>query len=163
MEMYEVPYLVHDWLITCLYNSKQFCWVNGTPSYVKETIYGVPVSYCLGSHPFFMYMNDLPLSLQKSTVSIYAGLSMSKLYVCCQSRLWDCLRMLKIQFLELSLVCGCILFIKLERVTNRGHKLSWAHACAFVCHHACLIERPVYANDTALSLSSEHCNELHFP
>ena len=110
-----------------------------------------------------MYMNDLPLSLQKSTARIYAGLSMSKLDAHCQSHMWGCLRMLKIQFLELSLVRGCILFITLERATNRGHKLSWGRACAFVCHHACLIERPVYANDTVLSLSSEHCNELHFP
>ena len=158
MEMYEVSYLVHNWLITYLDNIKQFCMVNDPPSYVKETIYGVPVCYCLHPYPLFMYINDLPLSFQKSTVSIYAGLSMSKLYVRCQSHMWDCLRMLKIQFLELSLVRGCILFIKLERATNRGHKLSWAHACAFVCHHACRIERPVYANDTALSLSSEYCN-----
>ena len=76
--MYEVLDLVHDWLITYLDNSNQFCMVNDTHSYVKETIYGVPVSYCLGPYPFFMYINDLPLSLQKSTVSIYAGLSMSK-------------------------------------------------------------------------------------
>ena len=88
---------------------------------------------------------------------------MSKLDAHCQSRMWDCLCMLKIECLELSLVCGCILFIKLDRATNRVHKLSWARACAFVCHHVRLIERPVYANDTALSLSSEHCNELHFP
>ena len=114
MKLYEVPYLVHDWLITSLYNSKHFCWVNVTPSYVKETIYGVPVSYCLHPYPLFMYINDLPLSLQKSTLSIYAGLSMSKLDALCQARMWDCLRMLKIQFLELSLVLGCILFIKLE-------------------------------------------------
>ena len=163
MKMYEVLYLVHDWLITSLYNNKQFCCVNGTPSYVKETIYGVPVSYCLHPYPIFMYMNDLPLSLQKSTASIYAGLSMSKLDAHCQSCIWDCLRMLKVQIVELSLVLGCILLIKLERATNRVHELSWARACAFMCHHACLIERPVYANDTALFLSSEHCNELHFP
>ena len=101
MEMYEVPYLVHDWLITYLDNIKQFCMVNGTPSYVKETIYGVPVSYCLHPYPLFMYINDLPLSLQKSTLSIYASLSMNKLCVRCQSHMWDCLRMLKMQFLQL--------------------------------------------------------------
>ena len=55
---------------------------------------------------------------------------MNKLDVRCQSRAWDRLRALNIQFLELSLVLGCILFIKLERVTNGALELSWARACA---------------------------------
>ena len=44
----------------------------------------------------------------------------------CQSRAWDRMRALNIQFLELSLVLGCILFIKLVRATNRACELSWA-------------------------------------
>ena len=57
-----------------------------------------------------------------------AGLSMSKLDVRCQSCAQDHLRALNIQFLELSLVLGYILFIKLARATNRARELSWARA-----------------------------------
>ena len=62
---------------------------------------------------------------------------MSKLDVYCQSRAWDSLRALKIQLSELSLVLGCIFFIKLARATNRARELSWARA-----DRARLIERP---------------------
>ena len=51
---------------------------------------------------------------------------MSKLDVRCQSRTWDHLRALNIQFLELSLVLGCIFFIKLA---YQARELSWAFAC----------------------------------
>ena len=50
---------------------------------------------------------------------------MNKLDARCQSRAWDRLRAINIQFLELSLVLGCILFIKLERATNRARELIW--------------------------------------
>ena len=70
-------------------------------------------------------------SLQHSS-TLHAGLSMSKLDARCQSCARDRLRVLNIQFLELSLVLGCILFIKLERATNRARELSWARTCALV-------------------------------
>ena len=57
---------------------------------------------------------------------------MSKLDARCQSRAWDRLCALSIQLLELSLVLGCIFFIKLARATNRARELSWAHACTLV-------------------------------
>ena len=57
---------------------------------------------------------------------------MGELDARCQSLAWDRLRALNIQFLELSLVLGCIPFIKLERATNRARELSWACACALV-------------------------------
>ena len=55
---------------------------------------------------------------------------------------WDCLHLLGIQFLELSLVLGCILFIKLEGGTNQGHELNWVHAWVLVRDPAHLVERP---------------------
>ena len=56
--------------------------------------------------------------------------------------MWDHLHALKIQFLELSLVLGCILLIKLAGATNRACELSRARACALVRDHSRLIERP---------------------
>ena len=58
------------------------------------------------------------------TAARSAGLSMSKLDARCQLRAWDPLGALKVQFLELSLVLGCIIYIKLERATNRARELS---------------------------------------
>ena len=69
---------------------------------------------------------------------------MSKLDVHYQLRAWDCLHVLNIQFLELSLVLGCILFIKQERATNQAHELSWASACMLGRDRLCLTERNVY-------------------
>ena len=57
---------------------------------------------------------------------------MSKLDAGRQSLVWDSLRMLNIQLPELSLVLGCIFFIKLVRATNRARDLSWARACVLV-------------------------------
>ena len=79
------------------------------------------------------------------TVTLFAGLSVSKLDACCQSCKWDSLRALKTKLLEISLVLGCIFFIKLARATNRARELSWACVCMLVRDHTCLIERPVFA------------------
>ena len=72
-----------------------------------------------------------------------AGLLLSKLDARCQSRTRDPLRALNIQLLELSLLFGCILSIKLARATNRARELSWTRACALVRDRARLIEMPV--------------------
>ena len=69
---------------------------------------------------------------------------MSKLDARCQSHAWDCLRALNIQFLELPLVLGCILVIKLARTTNRARELRWTRACALVRDRARLTERPAF-------------------
>ena len=63
--------------------------------------------------------NSLRIAISQST--LYTGLSMSKLDACCQSRAWDSLRVLNIQFLELPLVLGCILIEKARLKDNWSH------------------------------------------
>ena len=55
-----------------LENRKQSCRIGGTSSDMKEIICGIPQGSCLGPLIFLIYINDLPLSLQKSHFSMYA-------------------------------------------------------------------------------------------
>ena len=55
-----------------LENRKQSCRIGGTSSDMKEIICGIPQGSCLGPLLFLIYINDLPLSLQKSHFSMYA-------------------------------------------------------------------------------------------
>ena len=70
--MYGVTGLEHDWFTSYLDNRKQFCWVDGTSSDVQGMNCGVPQGSCLGPLLFLIYTNDLPFSLQKCHVSMYA-------------------------------------------------------------------------------------------
>ena len=45
---------------------------NGTSSQLKEITCGVPQGSCLVPLLFLIYINDLPFSLQKSSVGMYA-------------------------------------------------------------------------------------------
>ena len=72
LKMYGVTGLEHDWFTSYLDNRKQFCRVDGTSSDVKGINCGVPQGSCLGPLLFLIYINDLPSSLQKSHVSMYA-------------------------------------------------------------------------------------------
>ena len=72
MNMYGVTGLEHDWFTSYLKNRKQFCRVDGTSSDVRRINCGVPQGSCLGPLLFLIYINDLPFSLQKSHVSMYA-------------------------------------------------------------------------------------------
>ena len=70
--MHGVTCLEHDWFTCYLENRKKFCRIGGTSSDVKRIICGVPQGPFLGPLLFLIYINDLPLSLQKSHVSLYA-------------------------------------------------------------------------------------------
>ena len=72
MNMHGVTGLEHDWFTSYLENRKQFCRVDGTSSDVRRINCGVPQGSCLCPLLFLIYINDLPFSLQKSHVSIYA-------------------------------------------------------------------------------------------
>ena len=62
----------HDCFISYSENLKQFCRISGASSNVKEIICGVPQGSCLSPLLFLIYINDLPLSLQKSHISMCA-------------------------------------------------------------------------------------------
>ena len=65
----------HGRVTSYLENRKQFCRIGSTSSDVKGIVFGVTRGSCLGQlFPllFLICMNDLPFSLQKSHVSMYA-------------------------------------------------------------------------------------------
>ena len=54
-------------------NRKQFCRVSGTDSKVNDINIGVPQGSCLGSLLFLICINDLPLAIRNSNISMYAN------------------------------------------------------------------------------------------
>ena len=72
LKTYGVTGLEHEWFISYLNNRRLFCKINGTSSQLKEITCGVRQGSCLGPLLFLIYIDDLPLSLPKSNISIYA-------------------------------------------------------------------------------------------
>ena len=72
LRKYGVESLELTWFMSYLTNRRQFCKINGVCSNTKEIRRGVPQGSCLGPLLFLIYINDLPFSLKKAKVTMYA-------------------------------------------------------------------------------------------
>ena len=72
LRKYGIENVELTWFTSYLTNRKQFCKVNGVCSKTEDIRCGVPHGSCLGPLLFLIYINDLPFSLKKGNVTMYA-------------------------------------------------------------------------------------------
>ena len=60
------------WFKSHLHDRQQLCTVNGISSYLQYIKCGVPQESCLESLLFLLFINNMPLSLHNSKVTMYA-------------------------------------------------------------------------------------------
>ena len=72
LEIYGIQHRELSWFKSYMTNRKQFCRVDGVDSAIEDIEVGAPQGSCLGPLLFLIYINDLPLAVQDSTVSMYA-------------------------------------------------------------------------------------------
>ena len=89
LKLYGVKQRELSWFESYLSNRKRFCKVNGVDSKIWDIEVGVPQGSCLGPLLFLIYINDLPLAVQDSSVSMCAD----DTSLCYQSRLNDLTRL----------------------------------------------------------------------
>ena len=60
------------WFKSCIYNRRHFCRVNGEDSKLSPINIGVPQGSCLDPLLFLVYINDLSLVVNQSSVAMFA-------------------------------------------------------------------------------------------
>ena len=70
--LYGVRNTESKWFQSYLSDRQQLCKVNGISSNLQFIKCGVPQGSCLGPLLFLLFINDMPLSLHNSKVTMYA-------------------------------------------------------------------------------------------
>ena len=69
---YGIRNVEQRWFASYLTSRRQFCRVNGKLSSMENISRGAPQGSCLGPLLFLLFINDIPYSLTKVKVNVYA-------------------------------------------------------------------------------------------